>query len=59
MAKVLRIYDHEYKEHKNTFGNQFKIILIAKTDNNEKVKNSFEKVIKTKNLDRKLLFNGK
>jgi len=54
-----RIYDRDYIEHKATFGNQFKIIHIIKTDNNEKVEKLFEQTIKSKNLHKKLYFSGK
>jgi hypothetical protein len=54
-----RVFDRDYKEHKKTFGEQFKMIFVLETDNNRKVEKLFKKAIKSKGLDLKLNFNGK
>jgi prophage antirepressor-like protein len=53
------IFRRFYIEHIVTFGNQFKIIYIAETDNNDEVEKYFKKEIAILNLNKKLMFNGK
>ena len=48
-GKSSRIFEREI-EHKRTFGNQFKIIYVNCTDNNNMVEMKFENVIKSKKL---------
>ena len=58
-GKSTRIYDRDYKEHKTTYGDQFKLVLIINTDNGDKVEKIFEQTIKSKGLHRKITFYGK
>ena len=58
-GKSSRVIDREYLEHKKTFGEQFKIIHIEITDNNDAVENIFKKILKTRNLITEHTFNGK
>ena len=58
-GKSSRVIDREYLEHKKTFGEQFKIIHIEITDNNDTVENIFKKILKTRNLLTEYTFNGK
>lgn len=53
------VYRREFKEHKNTYGEQFKIIFVGISDNNKKVEDKFKMNIKSKNLDVMLPFKGK
>jgi prophage antirepressor-like protein len=54
-----RVFSRDFDEHQKTFGEQFKMIFIAETDNNEIVEENFKKAIVLKKLNRKLEFDGK
>jgi len=53
------IYNREFRDHKQTFGDSFKIIYILHTDNNKVVEDIFKKTILAKKLNVELEFNGK
>jgi prophage antirepressor-like protein len=53
------IYRRDYYEHRNTFGEQFKIVHIVKADNSRFIEHLFEKELKVRNLGIELQFNGK
>jgi hypothetical protein len=53
------VFRRDYIDHRTTFGNQFKMILIEQTDNNTEVEKYFKKFIASKNLNIKLLFDKK
>jgi hypothetical protein len=58
-GKSSRVFEREHYEHKKDYGEQIKVVIIVHTDNNDIVEKLFEQVIKTKELNRKLKFNGK
>lgn len=53
------VYRREFKEHKRTYGNQFKIVFIHETDNKEKIENLFKMNIVSKKLNVNLKFKEK
>jgi hypothetical protein len=57
-GKSSRILKRDLVEHRKTFGNQFRVICIIETDNNNVVEDIFKDSIKAKGLDKKMLFNG-
>lgn len=58
-GKSNRVFDRDYKEHKKTFGDQFKIICVIHTDNNTVIEKIFKQLIKSKGNSIDLQFNGK
>jgi prophage antirepressor-like protein len=54
-----RVFKRDFEEHQVTFGKQFTMVFIMKTDNNNISENKFGNLITTKKLNRKISFNGK
>jgi hypothetical protein len=54
-----RVLDRDVIEHRQTFGDQFKMVHVIETDNNKTVEDIIKQYVKTLNIDVKMVFNGK
>jgi anti-repressor protein len=54
-----RVFKRDFEEHQVTFGKQFTMVFIMKTDNNIRSETQFGNLITTRKLNREMIFNGK
>lgn len=59
VGKSARVFARDFCEHRNTYGKNFKLLFVGKTDNNHIVEALFIKLLKSKKLLQEIQFDGK